>query len=42
MSLEGFTLVDTRARDAFRLTLVGYGAAVIIGVYSLYRLVRQK
>jgi ubiquinone biosynthesis protein len=42
LSLVVFATHDIVSADAFRLTLVGYGAAVIIGVYSLYRLVRQK
>ncbi len=42
LSLVVFATHDILSADVFRLTLVGYGAAVVIGIYSLYRLVRHR
>lgn len=42
LSLVVFATHDILSADVFRLTLVGYGAAVIIGIYSLYRLLRHR
>jgi ubiquinone biosynthesis protein len=42
LSLVVFATHDILSADVFRLTLVGYGAAVVIGIYSLYRLLRHR